>query len=662
REVNIELSKIIKSHRISSITQTGANLIYSFRSDVNTGSFDLFADSYFENLTGNIQNFDINNGTGSANITGLLGKTRYYYKLVLDDDYLTGTFRTANLVSPGDTESTGVTLLTGSKVGSGSKLKLSNNIVIKSDLDDSNVFSGSLSLSGDIEVEGGDWDGSIIPPSKIDESEIDGAGLTGNNVFMKLGAENGITLKSDENNPFKVSVELEDGEVGKEYDIYRSKDGMGWGELIASCVLNNNKVCNFETETFSYFVFNSQEDEEVDLEKYEVEFNLDPTDLDLEVKNLSGDIQVGSGNIYNLENGSYTYIASAIGYESEEGGFVINGTGKIINIELDITIRRGGGGGTNIYWKPYENDESEEDDNEDNSEEDDNEDESEENDNEDDSEENDEFEESKDDENIIEDENIVEDENNIYNDIEYTIESIIIHNSKTLINIPVFDSVDVQNRVNLLNKLIVNQIKDKRISGRDLSKFINSYNDLLIIIKIINDLSEHVNDTKKLKDIGRIKIEDILSILNDYDKIISSDNLVDDEFELALSFMNRYGLTNYTSVDDFRPDDELTLQEFIKFFVLFGTNVVGLEQVGLDMENANSSKLVNRSDVFVVLVKVILGRKLDESVYPNWYNYFEFVRYLGLTKEEDVWAQDRPITRYELALILYRSWLSNGLF
>ena len=46
--------------------------------------------------------------------------------------------------------------------------------------------------------------------------------------------------------------------------------------------------------------------------------------------------------------------------------------------------------------------------------------------------------------------------------------------------------------------------------------------------------------------------------------------------------------------------------------------------------------------------------KLDETVTPRWKNYFMAAQEAKLTKETNVMAIDKPLTRYELALLLWR--------
>lgn len=45
---------------------------------------------------------------------------------------------------------------------------------------------------------------------------------------------------------------------------------------------------------------------------------------------------------------------------------------------------------------------------------------------------------------------------------------------------------------------------------------------------------------------------------------------------------------------------------------------------------------------------------LDETSQPRWINYFTKAQELGLTKETNMTRFQNPVSRYELALILYR--------
>ncbi|MBS8122346.1 hypothetical protein, partial [Candidatus Vampirococcus lugosii] len=116
-------------------------------------------------------------------------------------------------------------------------------------------------------------------------------------------------------------------------NIYKLENGEY--NYTASATGYNSLTGGFEVSGTGLNINIELEEEVIEPEEYEVIFDVEPTDLDLEVRNLSGDLQVGTGNIYNLENGEYNYIASATGYNSLTGGFEVSGTGKTINISLE---------------------------------------------------------------------------------------------------------------------------------------------------------------------------------------------------------------------------------------------------------------------------------------------------------------------------------------
>ena len=251
------------------------------------------------------------------------------------------------------------------------------------------------------------------------------------------------------------------------------------------------------------------------------------------------------------------------------------------------------------------------------------------------------------------------------------------------LRVPEFDSEQVQATVESLNQQIIAELEKRRVSGPDLEKFIQNYNEFLAAVKIIQDKQP----SEEIYDSARRNIQTIVSTLNDYKSITPSSELVDEEFENALSFLKRYGLTRYSNVDEFRPFDNLQRQEAASFFAGFGREVIWLTS---NWNNCNFTDLewadhtltpqiqsacqmwimwtqitefrpfdnISRAETFTVLVRSITGETLDETVDPWWDQYFEVAQALGLTKEDNTWNQDRDITRYEAALIIYRSWLN----
>jgi hypothetical protein len=55
-----------------------------------------------------------------------------------------------------------------------------------------------------------------------------------------------------------------------------------------------------------------------------------------------------------------------------------------------------------------------------------------------------------------------------------------------------------------------------------------------------------------------------------------------------------------------------------------------------------------------VLLRITESEPLDESWTPRWLAAYELSKERGYTKAIDVMALDAPLTRYELALLLWR--------
>lgn len=167
--------------------------------------------------------------------------------------------------------------------------------------------------------------------------------------------------------------------------------------------------------------------------------------------------------------------------------------------------------------------------------------------------------------------------------------------------------------------------------------------------------------------------------------VYGASSINDPEFDAALSWMYDNGLTKYDNADAFRPFDNLRRDEAAKFFVNFVTaaklNVTENADANCaftDLATATpdllgdieaSCKLglfkgsdgkfmpaatLTKAQAIAVLVRGMVGFK-DETVSPWYRNYFETARDLELTKETDVMAIDKNVTRYEMALMLFRA-------
>ncbi len=159
----------------------------------------------------------------------------------------------------------------------------------------------------------------------------------------------------------------------------------------------------------------------------------------------------------------------------------------------------------------------------------------------------------------------------------------------------------------------------------------------------------------------------------------------DPEFLQALTWMHSAGMTQYTNADLFRPNDRLMREQAAKFFVGFQQQREGAideTTMGCDFADITSAdstlqasitlscqmhlfmgtagkfqpmQPLTKAQALTVLVRALDGTTMDETWSPRWAGYFNRARALGLTKELDVWALDRPVTRYEIALLLYRA-------
>lgn len=157
----------------------------------------------------------------------------------------------------------------------------------------------------------------------------------------------------------------------------------------------------------------------------------------------------------------------------------------------------------------------------------------------------------------------------------------------------------------------------------------------------------------------------------------------DQEFVKAHEWMYTQGMTVYVSIDAYRPDDRVTREQAAKFFVEFDRQIMGRQAetkmycvysdewlfdstlVGSIQSACNrglmlwsqwvfwSADPLTKAQALTILIRVLDGVQ-DETVSPRWKNYYTLAQQKGLTKEKDVWALDRPVTRYELALLLRR--------
>lgn len=158
----------------------------------------------------------------------------------------------------------------------------------------------------------------------------------------------------------------------------------------------------------------------------------------------------------------------------------------------------------------------------------------------------------------------------------------------------------------------------------------------------------------------------------------------DQEFVSALLWLYSNGLTQYSTTNQYNPSGELTRQQAAKFFVVFAQKVAWKQipvttscvfsDTGFDstlkqyvLDACALGVMVGKEGVFrpndkiskaeftTVLLRIIIGNKLDETTSPWWLTYYMQARNMWLTKEQNANAFDGNLSRYAAALLLYRT-------
>jgi len=165
-----------------------------------------------------------------------------------------------------------------------------------------------------------------------------------------------------------------------------------------------------------------------------------------------------------------------------------------------------------------------------------------------------------------------------------------------------------------------------------------------------------------------------------------SDYAQDDEFVDAVSWMYWKNITKYKTASSFNPEGIVLREHAAKFFTEFSVNLLYnsidtakkdcdfkdliqgdptltnsiLNSCYLDIFYGNRDKFfptqpLTKAEAIVALVRTIDGKQpeVDKLVWRG--NYTLRAYELGLSKETDPVSQDRIMTRYEMALLLYRA-------
>lgn len=255
------------------------------------------------------------------------------------------------------------------------------------------------------------------------------------------------------------------------------------------------------------------------------------------------------------------------------------------------------------------------------------------------------------------------------------------------LKIPNFKSENTIKTIKSINKLILKYIYEKRIWWYELNELISNYNNFILSIYELKE-----NNSIDWKKYAYYYLNNLLDIYWNYKEIIPSKTLKDNEFEFALSFLNRYWLSKFNNIDEFKPFDFTTREQASKMFSIFAKDILNLkENINSNCEfkdlNWIDSTLKNyilsacnlwimkwwnwefkpfeslkKSQAIVILIRTIYWN-LDENK-EIWYeNYITKAIEKWLIKETDKeWNKidikkldESNITRYELWLMLYRA-------
>ena len=156
------------------------------------------------------------------------------------------------------------------------------------------------------------------------------------------------------------------------------------------------------------------------------------------------------------------------------------------------------------------------------------------------------------------------------------------------------------------------------------------------------------------------------------------------ELEKAISWMYANGLTKYDTLSGYRSQDPVLREESAKI-IAQAYRILGYPQGSKnsqcnfsDEKSFDSSlsgfiadsckwgifkgsngqflphKTLSKAESLTVLMRIFEGNSSSENFTPRWTMYFVKAKAIGLTKEGNVNSLDRPTSREELALLIYR--------
>ncbi|MCX6825297.1 MAG: S-layer homology domain-containing protein [candidate division SR1 bacterium] len=223
---------------------------------------------------------------------------------------------------------------------------------------------------------------------------------------------------------------------------------------------------------------------------------------------------------------------------------------------------------------------------------------------------------------------------------------------------------------------------DTEITRKEIAIYMWRFNS------IVNNPAVKLMMQNRLNELGTTGQNSNTGMLDNFGTLADSLSINNDpELLEAIRWMNDNGLTNFKTIQEYKPFEILNREQASKIVSLFaniynfGQNTGGtlpsdcnfsdiasadtslaiyIEQVcriGV-MKGANGAFIpkgtINKSQFIAAIIRLFEGKKLDETTTPRWKNYFEKAQEIGMIGPADAVTFDNPITRYEVALFLYR--------
>lgn len=237
------------------------------------------------------------------------------------------------------------------------------------------------------------------------------------------------------------------------------------------------------------------------------------------------------------------------------------------------------------------------------------------------------------------------------------------------------------------------------LTNSNFEKEVSRYEMALYIYRlqnIVSDVTLKVQAQLKLQNLSWVNqtntetdVIESSELAQKFSAIANSISVENDpELQEAIRWMNDNGLTNFSTITDYKPFEVLLREQAAKIFDIFAAKFnfsqeklsenIPTECKFSDINKADPTLVTNIQNVCIMdilkggnqifdpkaqltkwqfitaLIRLVEGKKLDESKNPRWTDYYQTALDMGIVGPADAITFDSVITRYEVALFLYR--------